>query len=101
MMNIIQKHLPTELITDVLEYYNPYKEYYKTRVLPDIERITLGAWYIYDVRDTVRNYIQREGIILDYLTCIGGVLYGEKITPSQYNYMWEDRFIQGNPYKTL
>ena len=100
LMSIINKQLPHEVIVNVFEYYNPYKKHYKTHVLREIEKITLGAWYIYDLRDTIRNFIQNYGLIVERRIFINGIIYGDNTVPTYKDSIWYDyKFIQQNPYK--
>jgi len=98
-LSYINKNLPHEIIQHVLQFYNPYKEFYKNHILPDIEKVTLGAWYIYDLRDTIRNFIPTEGLMTDRSAIINGHICGTNTIPSIHDYMWYHyKFIQKNPY---
>jgi hypothetical protein len=99
MLSNINKNLPHDIIVRVLEFYNPYKEFYKNHVLPDIEKVTLGAWYIYDLRDTIRNFIPTEGLMTDRSVFINGRIRGTNTIPSINDFMWYHyKFIQKNIY---
>ena len=102
MMIQINKRLSSEIIEHIMEYYNPYKEHYKNQVIYDIERKTLGAWSIYDMRDTIRNYMEHEVVLSDYKLYRNGKLIGKNTGPHINSSIWNDyKFIQGNPTKTV
>ena len=99
-IKIINKRFPHSIISNILEYYNPYKEHYKNQVIYQLERRTLGAWYVYDLRDTIRNYMEHDNITHNYKTYLNGVMYGSNTGPHPNSSVWREyNFIQGNNVK--
>lgn len=94
--------LPNEVIDVIFDFYNPYKEYYKYYVLHQLYDVTLGIWYIGEMRDTVRNYLWVKGTVPEFEAVVNGKIYGGNVSPPKSCYFFcEYKFIQGNPNRKV